>query len=344
MKKADNYDALEEQIGGLGDVEQPIPSSPSGKTLGKAKYYGNEERVKESREEVNARIESVTNKYKSGYIKMDMEEFGPRAQFYPEDWEFYIKPASVEDIKNWSSIDEERPDQVQEVLNEIIKSCVKIIKKDSNAVVSWGKINSWDRFFLILKVREYTFSKGEQRIAYTEPCESCDNEIEFELSSNSLVFDLPDQDIVNRHWDPVNRIWSIDPSDYDVEGSQINLYIPTLEKENVIFNWALDEARNNKKLQETFIKFLPWLVKDVARNDRYNEKAIKDAEKVYRGWDMDMFDLMDEVLRNITITPSEQLKTICSHCGEEVSADVKFPNGIRGLFSVQSRRKKFGQK
>ena len=37
-------------------------------------------------------------------------------------------------------------------------------------------------------------------------------------------------------------------------------------------------------------------------------------------------------------------KMKCPYCGEEVTAQIEFQNGIKDLFAISSRHKKFGKK
>ena len=53
---------------------------------------------------------------------------------------------------------------------------------------------------------------------------------------------------------------------------------------------------------------------------------------------------MDEVFKNIIVTPGTNLVTVCKSCGEEVTAPMQFPDGISSLFDINDRRKKFGKK
>ena len=39
--------------------------------------------------------------YRDGWIDVDKSLLGERALFYPEDWQFKIRPATVEAIRNW---------------------------------------------------------------------------------------------------------------------------------------------------------------------------------------------------------------------------------------------------
>ena len=57
-----------------------------------------------------------------------------------------------------------------------------------------------------------------------------------------------------------------------------------------------------------------------------------------------MFEFMDEVVRNVTINPSEKLRQVCPHCGEEVVSNVRFPNGVRALFKTEAKHTKFGSR
>ena len=36
--------------------------------------------------------------------------------------------------------------------------------------------------------------------------------------------------------------------------------------------------------------------------------------------------------------------TKCPSCGEEVTSDIRFPDGVGALFHVQSKRRRFGKK
>ena len=53
---------------------------------------------------------------------------------------------------------------------------------------------------------------------------------------------------------------------------------------------------------------------------------------------------MNDVINNITVMPSNKLITKCPVCGEEVTSEIRFPNGIRDLFAISSGHKKFGKK
>jgi hypothetical protein len=82
----------------------------------------------------------------------------------------------------------------------------------------------------------------------------------------------------------------------------------------------------------------------VPKDTQVLEKFIMEAQQVYKSWDVEMFEFMDDVVRNITINPSEKLRQVCPHCGEEVVSNVRFPNGVRALFKTEAKHAKFGSR
>lgn len=341
-----NYDALESQIGDMGD------SQPN---LGKLKHaasYGGKEPLSDKEQSDMDNFLKRTRKIseekreealiKDGWIPIDRNEMGKRSTYYPEQWEFMIRPATVQAIKNWTAIDESRADVVVNVLNEIIKTCVKINTNDGTQA-SWNQIYSHDRFWFILKVREYTYAQGQSKVEFQDECSECNEEIDYNLTSASLFYDFPDEDIVEKYW--YGDCWKIDPKEYDVDEANIILYPPTIERDSAIIDWATAKLRTGGKLDETFINFLSWLLpvkhaKDLQMLDR----EINKIYKAYKGWSIDMFQFMTDVVKNININQSDKLRVKCPHCGMEATSTVQFPNGIKVLFEVKTTAKKFGSK
>ena len=341
-----NYDALEEQIGDMGGVE---PVQPMGKLKHKESYGGKSDLSEKEQSDMEAFL-ARSNRHKNedknevlisdGWIPIDREEMGIRSQFYPEGWEFYIRPATVQAIKNWTAIDEERPDVVNTVLNEIIKTCVKISAPEGG--VSWNQIRSWDRFWFILKVREYTYSQNQQTIEFQDDCSECGEEIDYRLTAKGLFYEFPDEDLVEKYWK--NGAWYINPREYDVEEAPVTLYTPTLERDQAIIDWATAKVRGGGKIDETFITYLVWMLPKPAKDIQVLDRQISQIYKTYKKWSFDMFTFMSDVIRNININQSEKLRVTCPCCGREATSTVQFPNGIKVLFEVKSSAKKFGSR
>lgn len=342
-----NDDILKNAIGDIGDEEPKIGGKLKNMKIVNPNLLDEDEKKSmdeflQRSERAHVDVEEETSQFNiaNGWIPIDREEMGLRSDFYPSDWQFRIKPADVAAIKSWSSIDEERIDVVNNVFNEIMKLCVSI--RTASGVLPWSKINSWDRFWFILKIREFTFPKGD--IKFNDNCTECDTDLTYVLRSNHLYYDFPDEDVIQKHWNAQERYWYINPQDYDINENPVILYTPTLEKDQAILDWAVQANREGKKLDDAFLRFLPWLLQKAPKDVKILNKFILECENKFKKWDMEMFNFMDEVLRNIIINPEEKLEQTCPHCGEAVRSTVKFPMGIKHLFAMESGHKKFGSK
>lgn len=284
------------------------------------------------------------NEIREGWMDFDKNLLGERSVFYPSDWEFKIRPATVEAIRNWSTIDDENSNSIDRVFNEVLKSCLAI--ETNNGPIPWYNINAWDRFFFILIIKEYTFQRGETKIEYTEDCSNCDKPVTFELTSGSLLFDMPDQQVMSMY-DQNARMWIIDPTEYGLEGEDIlRLYLPTLEKDINVRQYLINRYQENpkKEFDPVLIKFLPWFMPKISKDDTIAQRQIKEFKHRFESWDIDTFNFFNDVLTNIIVTPSPRLIKKCPVCGEEVTSLIRFPNGPSSLFHVESKFKKFGSK
>ena len=311
-----------------------------GHKIGSMNHIDKEETKKMVEDKKLSRIgESIQQnvEFREGWIDVDRALLGGRSVFYPEDWQFRIRPATVEAIRNWSAIDDENALSIDDVFNEILKSCLSIVTP--MGPLPWSNIRSWDRFFFILLIREYTFVQGESKIEFTEDCPNCDNPV----PSTSLDYDLPDPEVMGM-FDKQEQNWLIVPEDYDVPEDPITLYLPTLEKDANIKAWMIQRYQEKKKIDTIFIKFLPWLAPKISKDTTIANRQIREYEMKFKSWDTEMFSLMDDVIRNIVVTPATNMITTCPTCGEEVTTQIRFQDGVRSLFSMANKHKKFGKK
>lgn len=344
MAKND-YNNLEDQLGdagGLGKIQHA-------EILGKKANLDEESQA--SLEAFKADIARHKNpepvNISDGWVPVDKDLLDGRDMFYPIGYDFFIKPATVGAIRNWSAVNDTDLLQLNKCMNEILRSSVKI--SNGEASVPWSDIRSWDRFWFLMMVREHTFVKGENKITFEDQCESCDADLQFVLNSESLIFDLPDKELIKDYYNQEKACWNIDPKDYDVEAEPITLYLPTIAKDECIIDWARAMAASGQKIDETFIQFLPWLLIKADKNPTSLNRTINKLYKEYKLWSIDLFEFIDDVIKNISVIPSENLRTTCPNCGQEVRSSIRFQSGVKQLFQAPmdtagKSRKKFGSR
>ena len=67
-----------------------------------------------------------TAEARAGWIEIDRALLGERDYFYPEDWRFFVRPATVEVVRNWSMLDENNGNSIDDVFYEILTYCLYI--------------------------------------------------------------------------------------------------------------------------------------------------------------------------------------------------------------------------
>ena len=349
VKRHDGFDD-EVLAGQVPEFEEPTVETTAETTEQnfipkKLSYFNNEEEAKmdPSMTPIGGNI-FENREVHDGWIPVDRALLSERDKFYPEDWTFMVRPATVEAVRNWSMLDENNGNSIDDVFNEILKHCLTIKTPRGNQ--PWQAINNWDRLFFILLIREYTFVNGENNIEFYEDCGNCDTPVKFRVESQALMYDIPDEDVM-RYYDSYNRIWTINPAEFGVNYNQfITLYVPTIERDANIKAWLISEYQENekKKIDPVFIKFLPWLLPKVSKEVSTAKMQIRKAEMTFKSWDKEMFSFMNDVIKNIAVTPQTNISAICESCGEEAVVRLRFPDGVGALFNVVNRRSKFGSK
>ena len=131
-------DALDASAKNASEVsEQPQPetnenANPASQYLGtklthKIGGYGETDREADKQLVEEKKLTRIGEKIgqnaeiRDGWMEVDRRLLGDRDVFYPENWKFRIRPATVELVRNWSTIDDENPNSVDEEIGVKIK-------------------------------------------------------------------------------------------------------------------------------------------------------------------------------------------------------------------------------
>ena len=86
------------------------------------------------------------------------------------------------------------------------------------------------------------------------------------------------------------------------------------------------------------------MLNKTSKDPQILDRQIQKLYAEYKSWSVDMYSFMRDVVKNITINPSEKLKQTCPHCSMEATSTVQFPNGIKELFNAGTKAMKFGSR
>jgi len=259
-----------------------------------------------------------------GYIEIWAENFPSEGRFYANGARFFIRAASVKEIRHFSTINEQDPFSVDEALNEIVKSCLMIRFPGRQA--SFKDLREEDRIHIILTIRDLTFSQGENRLILNVPCNECNHENEVEIKNNSFERNEL-KDTILKYYDEDARLFKVQTK----SSGEIVITPPSIGVMMEVTKYIRKTQEEGKKLDASFVKTLPYMITDWRG---LNEQKIKNLEIEFMQWDATRYNTFSALSEMCRIGVKDQLHRECEKCGSEVRTQISFPGGIKSLFVV----------
>ena len=248
-------------------------------------------------------------------------------RFYPDNTQISIRAARVDEIREFSAIDENDIKDVTDKLTYMVSQCVKVYY--GNVPGSYRDLLSADRIVLILKIREITFLDGMSSIKLPVPANACETigcktQDSIIFNSTKLNFTTPSPEL-EKYYDSVNKCYNIKTKSFGV----ITLHPPTIGATSIISNWIVDQAKKDKKIDASLTEFLQYLVGNWRK---LNDKSIFDILGELSVWSTEKFTLVYRLIEKINIGIEFELKDRCETCGGEITVPITFPDGYKSLF------------
>ena len=259
-----------------------------------------------------------------GYHEIYQSQFPSKGLFYPTDARFMIRAATVKEIRHFSTINEQDPFSIDESLNEILKGCLQIRYPGKQA--SFKDLKEEDRIFIILTIRDLTFSKGENKLVVKKNCGDCGAENEITIDNNAFETNEL-SDVAMKYYSEESRKFLFETKSSGV----IEMTPPTIGVMMEVTKYIRNTQQEGKKIDQSFIKVLPYMVTDWRG---FNQETIKRLEIEFMQWSSTKYQTMYNLTDMIRVGVKENLKSQCEKCGSEVTTPISFPGGIKSLFVI----------
>ena len=248
-------------------------------------------------------------------------------RFYPENTQISIRAARVDEIREFSAIDENDIKDVTDKLTYMVSQCVKV--HYGNVPGSYRDLMSADRIVLILKIREITFLDGMSSIKLPVPANACETvgcktQDTVVFNSTKLNFTTPAPEL-EKYYDSVNKCYNVRTKSFGV----ITLFPPSIGVTSIITNWIVDQAKEEKKFDAALTEILQYLVGNWRK---LNSKSIFNILGELSAWPTEKFALVYRLIEKINIGIEFELKDRCETCGGEITVPITFPDGYKSLF------------
>jgi hypothetical protein len=246
----------------------------------------------------------------------------PCGKFYPVGTLLMVRPAQVREIQAFSMVDENNFYDVVEKMNGMLQACVRVKYADGR-VTSYLDIKDQDRLYVIFLIRELTFQQGNSLTIKTE-CPFDNTEVNIELIRNNFIFHPYDERLEKFFNRATNSyIFRIK------NGKEFEVTPPNIGLQKSFTDYIIKENAEKKTPNLAFLKIIPFLLPN--RNS-ITYDGIKAKLKEFENIDDVSFQFLNSAISRMTLGIKE-LKKRCS-CGEEVTTDMQFPDGISGIFVI----------
>lgn len=266
-----------------------------------------------------------------GWKNLPMSILPSGGLFYPDGTRIAIRSAEVKEIRHFSTIDEDDRLDLEEKLGYILDKCMRM-DFPGLGVVSYQDLKSEDRFFVIMAIRDLTFTKGENSIFLVpdNPCENkeCPIRDGFELRTGVLsMYKIDDR--IMKHYDQERRCFSFYVTKLD---RNIQMFVPSIGVSKRISDIVISLVKKGTDLDDAFIQISPFLFEDWKS---LNESVFLAKLRESDSWTKEEFSLLFQLSEKIKIGTKSKAKVSCPKCGgREVTANITFPEGFRSLFVI----------
>jgi hypothetical protein len=261
-----------------------------------------------------------------GYIALVMENLPSKGKFYPEGTKLYIRAANVQEIRDFSTVEETNLFDVDDKLNNILLSCIRMELGNGRKGL-YKDILEEDRIYVILSVRELTFKQGENSLNLKGLCGQCENENGFELRTNNLQYqdDVPE---IEKYYSDEEKAYIIPTKSAGI----LKMAPPKIGVMKEVTAYIKERQEKGEKWDKAFLQIVPYIITDWRE---FNQKKLFDALVDFQGWSANKFNIIYKLADMMKIGVKPELKLPCEKCGAEVTVPVSFPGGIKSLFIIQ---------
>lgn len=267
-----------------------------------------------------------------GYKKIDLDEMPNGGVFYPHSWRFAYRCPTTLEVANFSTIQENDTPAIVAAVEDLIRKCVKIWDVNTQREVSSTEINDGDKLFFMLKIRSF-YIPG-QDIRLDETCDICHEVFEAKLTTESIQYKKPTDKLVNAF---DGRLFTLNMGLEE----PIVFRIPTIGTSARLFKYVVKVMRqtpdvkkdpiNNTVHDKTFLLIAPWLFVTGQETIKEIMSRFKQIQK-----DSKLLNAYLSIVNNIQLDNLENIEAICSHCGSEVSSEIRFPGGWKHFFESEN--------
>ena len=336
MKKKTEEDLMSAYV---ASEETPVTKSPFTDAKVEAVYENTEQPSQEYKSMAEIARENRTHgkegmpvtgngtglKYRDniGWLKIDTRTLPTQGLFYPEGFEISIRAARGEEIKHWSTMNDQDINQlsrVDDILNYMIEKCCNV-KNPNYPGNCWKDLKNVDRFYILLAIKEFTFIDGE-------------NELMVPISEDNQIPVVKEMIDFIKIPEEIMKFYNSDEKCFifNIAGNPMKIHVPSLGVNDWLKRYVAQKVNAKEGYDEDFITYAPMLIKDYRG---LSQRAYEEMVGASRLWNVKEWSVLAYVTEKLGGATEPKIKYI-NEDGGEVEIPLTFRGGIRSLFVLSN--------
>lgn len=264
------------------------------------------------------REEQISANNQIGWQSLPIQDLPTKGMFYPSDATVSIRSATAQEIRHWSTINEEDLSTLDDMLNYVLERCVAY--KQDGSPASWKYIKEIDRFYILLAVREYTFVKGENHLQVKTSETSTIN-----VRKEMIDFIQFDEKLI-KYYDSEKRCFKLNFK----TGESVEATIPSVGVTNFLKHYINRKQQEGLSFDMDFISYAPFVIKDwKGLNDHTYEQLVLESNN----WSISQISVLTK-LKDLFIDTVNPIVKYIDEGGAERHAPLNFLGGIKSIFLI----------
>jgi len=256
-----------------------------------------------------------------GYVPLSMETLFSKGRFYPQDASIHVRSAKVAEIRHFSTMNEQNILDIEEKLNNIVKSCIRFESKSKK--LSYKDLMEEDRIAVLLAIRDLTFPEPENKII-VQAENSYGQTKDVEIATNNFVAnEIPEE--IEKYYDVVSRCFRIQTR----SSGEILMRPPSIGVMEEVTKYIRTQQESKKRWDQAFIQILPYIQLDWRG---FSSKEIFNQEIDFQGWNEKKYMVVYRLAEKMRIGAQPEMQVDVD--GEDVSVPLDFPGGVKSLFII----------
>lgn len=252
------------------------------------------------------------------YFSFDVKDL-PCGKFYPTGTLLMIRPAQVKEIQAYSMVDDNNFYDVVEKMNDMLQACVRVKYPNGN-IASYLDVKDQDRLYLIFTIRELTFQQGNTL------------GVNVQTPSGDVQIELVRENFRFHELDPkLDKFFNKSKNSYvfrTINNKEFELTPPNIGIQKAFTDFIIKENNDNRTPNLAFLKIIPFMLEG---RTSITYDGIKAKLQEFEQLDDISFQFLNSAVTKMTFGIKELVKVVD---GQEVRAEMQFPNGASGIFVI----------